>query len=249
MKSANPYSRRDFVALSIAGPLVGWVPWFRPKEIAIGGARFRIIRHGRSARRYVLLSGDADAARELLVNHMESQLGTAYLIESRTRDVEIDGGKLDPNRMFSRAGAEASLKSLNPGWSADQVTAALDLLDKQREKLLEAIFPPDRGLLVALGNGAGADSASAEAALGNQHSLPQPDNRQTFYLCTNPADYQALAASPYNVVLTDYVRARDDGSLARRAAARDVRFLRIQTRPGDDAAERDMLAWAETHLP
>jgi hypothetical protein len=248
MKMANPYSRRDFVALSVVGPLVGWTPWFRPKELVVGDARFRILRNRRSSRRYVLLDGDRDAARQVLTHHMESQRGTAYLIEGAAREVEIAGGKLDPHRMFSRAGAEASLRSLNPGWNQGQVTAALDLLDRQREKLLDALIPPDRGLLIALGSG-GTPSATDSAATAARHSLPQPDTPQAFYLCTDPADYQALAASPYNVVLSRNIVARDDGSLERRAAARNVRFLNIDTRPGDAAAQRDMLAWAESHLP
>jgi hypothetical protein len=248
MKSANPYSRRDFVALSLAGPLVGWMPWFRPKEITVAGMRFQIIRNRRSTRRYVLLHGDEGDARQLLVSHMESQRGTAYLIEGATREVEISGGKLDPGRMFSRAGAEASLRSLNTGWNDGQVASALELLDGQREKLLDALFPPDRGLLIALDSSAGAESAREAAAVGDQHSLPQPDNPQAFYLCTDPADYETLAGSPYNAVLTEHVRARDDGSLARRAAARDIRYLHIEARHGDAGTQRDMLAWAEAHL-
>jgi hypothetical protein len=246
MKSANPYSRRDFVALSVVGPLVGRLPWFRPKELVLGDTRFRIVRNHRSTRRYVLLDGDQDAARQVLLHHMESQRGVAYLIEGATREVAIAGGKLDPNRMFSRAGAEDSLRSLNPGWNQGQVTAALDLLDGQREKLLDAVFPPDRGLLIALGTG--AHPVTDAAATAEQHSLPQPDKPQAFYLCTDPADYQALAASPFNVVLSRYLRARDDGSLARRAVVRQVRFLHIEARPGDAATQREMLAWAETHL-
>jgi hypothetical protein len=245
---ANAYSRRDFVALSVVGPLVGWTPWFRPKELVVGDAHFRILRNHRSTRRYVLLDGDRDAARQVLLHHMESQRGTAYLIEGATREVGIAGGKLDPNRMFSRAGAERSLRSLNPGWNQGQVGAALDLLDRQREKLLDALIPPDRGLLIALGS-AGTPSATDAAAIAEQHSLPQPGTPQAFYLCTDPADYQALAASPYNVVLSRNRVARDDGSLERRAAARQVRFLDIEARPGDAAAQRDMLAWAESHLP
>jgi len=198
MKMANPYSRRDFVALSVAGPLVGWLPWFRPKELAVGDARFRIVRNRRSTRRYVLLDGDQDAARQVLLHHMESQRGTAYLIEGAAREVAIGGGKLDPNRMFSRAGADKSLRSLNPGWNEGQVTAALDLLDSQREKLLDALIPPDRGLLIALGSG-GAASATDAAATAEQRSLPQPDTPQAFYLCTDRGDYQALAASPYAI--------------------------------------------------
>jgi len=150
--------------------------------------------------------------------------------------------------MFSRAGAEASLRSLNPAWKDGQVAAALTVLDSQREKLLDALFPPDRGLLIGIGSGASALSVTDRAASAEQCSLRQPDQSQSFYLCTDPADYQALAASPYNVVLERNVRARDDGSLERRAAARQVRFLDIETRPGDTAAQRDMLAWADTHL-
>jgi len=248
MRPENPYSRREFVALSFAGPLVGWIPWLRPKEILLGSSRFQIVRHGRSSRRYVLLRGDEDGARQLLLQHMESQRGTAYLAAGGASDVEIEGGKLDPNRVFSRAGAEASLKSLNPGWSESQVAAALDLLDGQRERLLSALFPPDRGLLIALGSDAGAHSAIDRAAFGDRSSLPQRDNPEAFYLCTDSADYQALAASPYNVVLAQHVRARDDGSLARRAAAREIRYLDIEARRGDNAAQREMLAWAEVHL-
>src|SRR5208283_2283201 len=219
MKTADLYLRRDFVALSVVGPLVGWTPWFRPKEFALGDVRFSIVRNRRSTRRYVLLDGGQDSARQLLLRHMESKRGTAYLIEGTAREVEIGGGKLDPNRMFSRAGAEASLRSLNPAWKDAQIAAALDLLDSQREKLLDAFFPPDRGLLIGLCGGAGALSV------------------------------KDWAATPYNVVLARDVRARDDGSLDRRAAARNVRFLDIETRPGDAAAQRDMLAWADSHLP
>jgi hypothetical protein len=222
------------------------VPWWRPKEIAVGEARFRIVRNRRSTRRYVLLNGDADATRQLLLHHMESQRGTAYLIEGTTREVAIAGGKLDPNRMFSRAGAEDSLRSLNPGWNQGQLAAALDQLDRQREKLLDVLFPPDRGLLIAMGGG--GSSVSDVPAAGDRRSLPQPDNRQAFYLCTDATDYPALAASPYNVVLAGPVRARDDGSLERRAAARNICFLQIEAAPSDAAAQRDMLAWAEAHL-
>ncbi|MGO9229480.1 MAG: hypothetical protein ACLQKA_09765 [Bryobacteraceae bacterium] len=249
MKTASPYSRRDFVALSIVGPLVGWTPWFRPKEIALGDVRFRIVRNRRSTRRYLLLDGGQDSARQLLLHHMESKRGTAYLIEGTAREVGIGGGKLDPNRMFSRAGAEASLRGWNPAWKDSQIAAALDLLDSQREKLLDAFFPPDRGLLIGLCGGAGAPSVKDWAATAGQRSLRQLEQDQAFYLCTDPADYQALAASPYNVVLARDVRSRDDGSLERRAAVRNVRFLDIETRPGDAAAQRDMLAWADSHLP
>lgn len=52
----------------------------------------------------------------MLTRHILAHEGIAYLIENHTRDVAIEGGKLDPNRMFSRVGAEANLKRLNRDW-------------------------------------------------------------------------------------------------------------------------------------
>jgi len=241
MKMANPYSRRDFVALSVAGPLWDGCP----------GSGLRNSRWGTRA----LPASSATAAPPgatccSMATRMprarcscitwNRSARTAYLIEGAAREVGIAGGKLDPNRMFSRAGAADSLRNLNPGWNDGQVTAALDLLDGQREKLLDALIPPDRGLLIALGSG-GAASATDAAATAEQRSLPQPDKSQAFYLCTDPADYQALAASPYNVVLSRNVRARDDGSLERRASARDV--ASSTSKPAPATAPRSATCW------
>ena len=158
-------SRREFLALSMlpAMPsMPGWFPWFHAKELVVGEARFLVIRNGRSRRRYLLIHGDEETARQVLEKHMQTRKGVAFLIENRTRDIPIAGGKLDPNRMFSRRGAEASLKDLNPGWTPEQLRAALDLLEVEREKLLDALMPPDGGLLMALHN-------NTEYEIGAEH--------------------------------------------------------------------------------
>ena len=46
------------------------------------------------------------------------------------RNVQVEGLQLDPNRMFSRVGAEANLKRLNPAADVRQAGRALDLLDR-----------------------------------------------------------------------------------------------------------------------
>ena len=62
-------------------------------------------------------------------------------------------------------------------------------------------------------------------------------------------DYQILATSPYNVVLQQHVRAPDDGSLSRRAAARLARYVNLEVAEGDAPRQQEMLNWLENHLP
>jgi len=87
-----------------------------------------------------------------------------------------------------------------------------------------------------------------ELELSEQRSLRQPNEPHAFFLCTAADDYWVLATSPYNVVLQQHVRAPDDGSLSRRAAARYIRYLNLEVKQGDAARQQEMLNWAEAHL-
>jgi hypothetical protein len=249
-------SRREFLAFGGAVALVRrpfrHLPWWRAKEIAIAGALFRILRsslkHKPSRRRYLLIHGDEATAREALMQHMRTHSGVAFLVEGTTRNVPILSGQIDPNRMFSRRGAELSLKSLNPNWTAEQVGAALDLLEREREPFLDAILPTGRELMVALHNNTEYSFADEEP-VSDQSARNQPGDLHAFFLCTDPGDYRALAASPYNAVLQREMRTPDDGSLSRRAAARRLRYINLEVKEGDAARQREMLDWVEEHLP
>jgi len=200
-------------------------------------------------RHYVLIHGNEETARDVLTKHIVKRRGTAYMIESKTREVPIDDGKIDPNRMFSRFGAERNLKQLNPNWKEEQFNSALDLLDAHREHLLHALLPGGSKLLVALHNNGEGYSVENEVPISDQKSLKEPENPHAFFLCTDPDDFQILSVSPYNVVLQQHVRAPDDGSLSRRAAARRQRYVNLEVRQGDAARQQEMLTWMEAHLP
>ena len=256
MSPQGNYSRREFLWFgSVFAQMFGWIPWFRPKRIALAGARFQIIhskepKHVKQPmRRYVLIHGNEETAREVLTKHIAAHRGISYVIESKTRDVPIDDGTMDPNRIFSRFGAEANLKKLNPKWTPEQLTSALNLLDEQRESLLHALLPGGNNLLVALHNNSDSYSLETEAPISDLKSLKEPANPHAFFLCTDPDDYQILSVSPYNVVLQHSVRAPDDGSLSRRAAARRQRYVNLEVKAGDAARQQEMLAWMEAHLP
>jgi len=252
----DDYSRREFLAFGGAAAVLRspfhHLPWWRPKEVAIAGARFQIVRsklkHKPSRRRYLLIHGDEQTAREVLLQHMRTHSGVAFVAEGTTRTVPIASGQIDPNRMFSRRGAEISLKSLNPNWTAEQVGAALDLLDGERERFLDAILPSGRDLMVALHNNTEYSFADEEP-VSDRSARNQPGDLHAFFLCTDLADYQALAASPYNAVLQARMRTPDDGSLSRRAAARRLRYVNLEVKEGDAARQREMLDWVEAHLP
>ncbi|HTS62378.1 MAG TPA: hypothetical protein VMH28_10150 [Candidatus Acidoferrales bacterium] len=244
MNRANPrarVSRREVLGLI-------WLPFFRPGHISLAGARFRIMRNGGSKRRYVLIHGNEESAREVLVRHMQTHDGIAYVIESHTRNVPAGILQFDPNRVFSRAGAEANIARLNPNAAPEAVQHALHLLDGGREKLIRALTPPRGGLTVALHNNSQGYSVADEVPISDQTSLREPGNPHAFFLCTDPQDFEVLKTSPYNVVLQQHAPKTDDGSLSRIAAARGFRYVNLEVGIGHPERQREMISWLEWKL-
>jgi len=234
-------SRREFAAF-------GWLPFLRPRHISLAGAHFRIVRNGRSRRRYLRIHGNEETARLVLERHMEIHEGIAYIIQSQVRNIPVDGLQVDPNRMFSRDGAELSLKNLNRDTTPGQVAHALHTLDDGREHLVRALTPPPGGLLIALHNNSESYSVNNELEISDQTSLRQPAQPHAFFLCTDPADFETLRNSPYNVVLQQHGPKQDDGSFSRLAAARGIRYVNLEVRQGERERQREMLDWAEWNL-
>jgi hypothetical protein len=237
-------SRRDALHAGL-----WWFPLFRPARIELAGARFRIVRYGNSKRRYVVIHGDEETARQVLLQHMRSRQGVAYIVEGRIRNAPIEGGQIDPNRMFSRVGAEASLKRLNPDWAAPQIARALDVLDRGRERLVRGLLPPRGGLTVALHNNSEGYSVRDEQPISDAASIREPDNPHAFFLCTDETDFRKLSESAYNVVLQQKAPPADDGSLSRLAAARGERYVNLEVGHGHSARQKEMLDWLEWILP
>jgi len=235
-------SRRDFAALAA-------IPFFRPGHISLAGARFRIVRNGRSKRRYLRIHGNEETARLVLERHMATHEGIAYIIENEVREVVVEGLKLDPNRMFSRAGAEANLKTLNEGAEPLQVQRALKKLDSGREDLVRALAPPKGGLTVALHNNGSGYSVTDEIPISDDKSLREPLRPHEFFLCTDARDFDPLKTSPYNVVLQNSAPNDDDGSLSRLAAKRGFRYVNLEVSHGQTERQLEMLRWLEWNVP
>ena len=151
--------------------------------------------------------------------------------------------------MFSRAGAERNLKRLNKAWERQAITRELDRLDRERGKLVKALAPPRGGLLVALHNNTEGYSVRDEIDISNATSIRRPHEPHEFFLATARRDFEALAKSPYNVVLQSDAKGEDDGSLSRLMATRGVRYVNLEVELGKRSKQHEMLDWLEAHLP
>ena len=228
--------------------LLGWVPvFFHRSQVDLCGIHFRVLRHGHSPRRFLVIHGDEDTARDVLSIYMRDHAGVAYVVTGKTREVEIKGAKIDPNRLFSDEGARASVRNLNPNIGPEPLIAVLDYLGQEREKLLKHLIPGKGSRLFALHNNRDY-SVRDELAASDQTSIKQPEQPRNFFLCTDPKDYGILQQSPFNVVLQSKPDP-DDGSLSRLAARRGFRYINLECAIGEYAAQLERVRWLDQHLP
>lgn len=243
------FGRRDF----LLGMTPALAPGFLKKPVqTLSGVEFRVYRYDpvaflQSPRRYLMIHGDEDTARDVLTSYMYDHDGIAFVVTSKTREVEINGVKIDPNRMFSRTGAEQSIRGLTPGIDSAKAAGTLDFLDRQREAFLKELLPQKGSRLVALHNNRDY-SVNNEIAASDATSIKEPHLPQHFFLCTNAKDYEVLKQSPYNVVLQTKPDP-DDGSLSRLAAKRGVRYINLECAIGEYEAQQERLRWLDDRLP
>ena len=239
-KQPPQLSRREFIA---AG---SWFPffWWR-RRVDLAGIRFDVIRRRADRRRYLWIHGNEQTARQVLREHMRGAEGRAFLIDNGVRNVRFRGGQLDPNRMFSREGAEKNLRSLNPEWDFYRVQEALDTLDRGRQRFLDRLLPERGELLVVLHNNSSGYSVKDEIPISDRTSIRMADRPREFVLCTDVRDYERLAAGPFNAVLQNVAPKEDDGSLSRLAAARRVRYVNIEAPLGGASEQQRMLEFVE----
>jgi hypothetical protein len=216
---ARPISRRTLFAGALA------YYQHNPEVVLLAGIEFKRLSNQASRRRYLRIHGNEET------------------------NVPILGGRIDPNRLFSREGADASLRRLNPDWTPIEITKALDWLDNERPHLLAALLPPGGELLFAVHNNSQGYSVEDEIPISQRTSLPRRAEPHEFFLATDPRDYQRLAAGPYNVVLQNDPAGPDDGSLSRLCAKRGVRYVNLEVASGKLAVQREMMEWLENTLP
>ena len=236
--------RREFLG-SFLGALFFWR---RRATRKLAGIEFRRLRHDDANRRYLLIHGNEQTARAVLTAHMRTAKGTAWLVENATRNVSFRGGELDPNRMFSREGAERNLRKLDPDWSEAQILNGLTVLDRSRHQILDAVLPKRGDVLIAVHNNS-EYSVNDELANSNRVALNDRENPHEFCLATDAGDFDLLSRGTYNVVLQNRPTGPEDGSLSRYAARNGFRYVNIECAMGNAAKQRAILEWVDGTLP
>ena len=217
-------------------------------ELSYCGIDFQVKKNGFSDVSYILIHGDEETARMLLSEHIKKNKGKAFFIKSKEREVVFGPTKVDPNRIFSRAGARKALKKFRTHWDHKELTKLLEKLDESRNIFLFNIFPSEGGLLIALHNNFRGYSVKDELTNSQLHSIKKDKNPRDFIICTDLKDYQKLKKGPYNVVLQNIIDEDNNGSLSWPALENGVRYVNIETRLGWLSQQRKMLKFVESSL-
>ncbi len=247
--SNREISRRSF----LAAPALLWLRQTRAfaerRRLDLAGIPWIHIRNGGAPLRLLRIHGNEETAREAVELFIEETAGEAWIVESQTRHVLLGGLRLDPNRMFSREGAEKNQRMLNPDAGDEAVRALLDQLDRDRDALMKALAPPPGGLWIAAHNNGPGYSIDTEAPISQRVHRPQPETPRDFLLFTDEGDFDKAARGPYNAVLQNRPGGEDDGSLSRWCAARGVRYVNVEVAHGKLDKQLELLRWLAAALP
>ncbi|MEJ5367415.1 MAG: hypothetical protein WHT08_03790 [Bryobacteraceae bacterium] len=239
----------------LAAPLL-WLPprasaraQAERQRVEMAGIPFYRLRHGESRLRLLRIHGNEETAREAVERLIGELPGEAWIVDSRTRHIVLDGLRLDPNRMFSREGAEKNLRLLNPEAPPERVAALLDRLDRERPALMERLAPPPGGLWIAAHNNGPGYSMDTEAPISQKIHRPRPEEPRNFLLFSSEKDFEIAAGGPFNAVLQNRPGGEDDGSLSRWCASRGVRYVNVEAAHGELERQMEMLRWLAARLP
>lgn len=150
---------------------------------------------------------------------------------------------VDPNRMFTDAGAERSLRALG---RFDP--AVLRGVRAFADTLLARAGLDTARVVVALHNNTEANYSVRSYMRGGEYAAdaalvfrnPRMDDDDFFYV-TDRAVFDALRRRAFNVVLQDNRRVTDDGSLSVLAALRGQRYVNVEAQHGHLAQQTRML--------
>ena len=107
-------------------------------ELSYCGIMFEVKRNGYSNINYILIHGDEETARMLLNEHIKKNQGRAFFIKSKEREVPIVPTIVDPNRIFSRPGAEKAMKKFKA--SMNRFVRTIDNTTTRRLKQRKSVL-------------------------------------------------------------------------------------------------------------
>jgi hypothetical protein len=206
---------------------------------------------------FLVLHDNENTAVEAGLEAIRTRGGRLVEVQARGRRLvafEMEGQtwRFDPNRVFTEAGAEATLQS-HSGSAPPEILAevrrfadaVLAVYGAESLPLLATLHNNTAGEYSALSYTPEGDHAQDAAAV----HLPPGADPDNFFFVTDPTLYDALAAEGFAVVLQDNTRVTDDGSLSIWAARRGVPYVNVEARHGDREGQVRMLEALARVLP
>lgn len=188
------------------------------------------------------------------------QKGTRHIILK----FEADRFELDPNRMFTKRGAQNSIKKLNPGISDEDLDKAVARAVRLGAFVLAQMGGVrDNQLIVAIHNNTNGYDNDGSGGIGTvsmkryqkrleggaryilelNHSDGDEDD---FFFITHRGDFALMKQAGFNIVLQHpqvaHIPEEDDGSLSVLAEIKGGRYINVEAqRKHDDGTGRDHL--------
>ncbi|HEV2846607.1 MAG TPA: hypothetical protein VG477_17265 [Thermoanaerobaculia bacterium] len=198
---------------------------------------------------FLVLHDNEDTAVEAGLETIQSQGGR--LVEVRARgsrlvSFELAGQtwRFDPNRVFTDAGAEATLRSHSAG-SPSEVLAEV----RRFADAVLAVYGVDSTpVVVTLHNNTEGEYSAASYMPGGGLAysaaavhLPAGADPDDFFFVTDRGLYDAIVLEGFPAVLQDNTQVTDDGSLSVWAGRRGVPYVNIEARHGNRERQVEML--------
>lgn len=169
---------------------------------------------------------------------LEEQGGMLIEIENNSqRNIRFRIGqysyRVDPNRIFSKEGAEKSLEELGR-----TSVKAVEEATKFGKRILELI-PGKCKYVVALHNNTPGLFSALEYTSGNKRAaeskkvyINPAQDTDDFFLTTDNSLYEKLADKGYNAILQDNMNCTEDGSLSVYCGKKNIRYVNCETEHG-----------------
>lgn len=229
--------------------------------VALGEASVQAVAHetGQPGLTYVSMHDDENTAVAATLGTLRRRGGCLVELRhtgERNLAFALDGVEyvFDPNRIFTDAGAEATLNDLGP-CSGEALRAtrtfarrfleAIDLAEAQRTAgLIVTVHNNEAGHYSAKSYRAGGDH-EREAEVVRPKTETAPDD---FFFVTERRHYALLQGGPFHVVLQDNAAVTDDGSLSVYAAQQGLPYINVEAQHGHLREQIDMLDFLSERL-
>ena len=156
----------------------------------------------------------------------------------------------DPNRIFTDAGALATLRRLNRTDStvADIDPEVVEVVRRFAEALLDSVGLDTLRQVVALHNNTDEQYSARSYLPGAEYASDAADvhlepgsDADDFFFVTERTLFDRLRAEGFNVVLQHNAAVTDDGSLSVFAARAGIRYVNVEAQHGHRAEQERMI--------